>query len=270
MGETKLKAAAVQLASGDNKDKNIARATELVTEAINAGADFIVLPETFNYRGDAPVLAPIAEEIPGKSLLPLVDLAKRHKVWILAGSIYEKTSDSPLPYNASVVIDSAGKIIAKYRKIHRFDISIEGKEIMESKRNSAGKDIVITEVAGIKTGLSICYDVRFPEVYRKYSERGVELLCIPSSFTAPTGELHWEVLVRARAMENQCFVIAPNQSGVGNGGIRTYGNSMIVDPLGRIMARASRDNEEIIYATLDMTDLHEIRRNLPVLQHRRL
>jgi len=270
MGKKRLKAAAVQLASDDNKERNVARAVKFVKQAISAGAELVVLPETFNYRGDAKDLAPIAEEIPGKSLLPLIDLAKKHSVWILAGSVYEKARNSTKPYNTSVLIDNSGDIVAKYRKIHRFDISIDGKEILESKRNLAGKEIVVAEIDGIKVGLSVCYDVRFPELYRKYSEKGVELICIPSSFTAPTGEAHWEVLVRARAIENQCFVIAPNQSGVGAGGVRTFGNSMIVDPWGRIMTRAAQDSEEVIYANLDLAELHETRKNLPALEHRRL
>ncbi len=270
MKKRKLKVAAIQLASNDSKERNISHTVKFVKEAIASEAEFIVLPETFNYRGDSEDLNFIAEKIPGESLLCLIDLAKQHNVWILAGTIYEKVMNSVKPYNTSVLIDNLGNIKAKYRKIHQFDVSIEGKEILESKRNLAGKRIVLSSIAGIKTGLSVCYDLRFPELFRKYSEKGVELICAPSSFTAVTGEAHWEVLVRARAIENQCFVIAPNQSGLGSDSVMTFGNSMIVDPWGKIMARAAKDGEEVIYADLDFDKLYEIRKALPVLKHKKL
>ena len=270
MEKRKLKVAAIQLASNDNKASNVSHAVKFVKEAIAAEAEFIVLPETFNYRGDSEDSSFVAEEIEGESLLPLIDLAKRHNVWILAGSIYEKVVNSAKPYNTSVLIDNLGNTKDKYRKIHLFDVSIEGKEILESKRNLAGKEIVLSSINGIKIGLSVCYDIRFPELFRKYSERGVELICIPSSFTALTGEAHWEVLVRARAIENQCFVIAPNQSGIGTGRVMTFGNSIIVDPWGRMLARAAKEGEEVIYADLSFDELYEIRRNLPALKHRKV
>lgn len=266
----RLKVAAVQLDSNENKKRNISHTVKFVKEAIASKAEFIVLPETFNYRGDSKDLNSISEKIPGESLLPLIDLAKRYNVWILAGSIYEKAMNSVKPYNTSALIDNLGNIKAKYRKIHQFDISIEGKNISESKRNLAGKEIVISSINGLKIGLSICYDIRFPEMYRKYSEEGVELICAPSSFTAQTGQAHWEVLVRARSIENQCFVVAPNQSGVGTDSVMTFGNSMIADPWGRILARAVKQGEEVIYADLDFGELHEIRKSLPVLKHREL
>lgn len=270
MKKRKLRAAAIQLASNDNKKRNIARAVRFGKEAAAAGAEFIVFPETFNYRGDTLGLALVAEEIPGESLLPLIDLAKKHHVWILAGSIYEKARNSTKLYNTSVLINNYGDIIAQYRKIHQFDVFLEGKEILESKLYLAGEKSVIAKINNIKIGLSICYDIRFPELYRSYSKNGVEIICIPSSFTKPTGKAHWEVLVRARAIENQCFVVAPNQSGIGLGGVRTFGNSMIVGPWGRILASASEHGEEVIYANLDLGQLYEIRKNFPVLQQRKL
>ena len=266
----KLKVAAIQLDSNDNKKRNISHTVKLVKKAIASKTEFIVLPETFNYRGDSKDLNSIAEEIPGESLLPLIGLAKQYNVWILAGSIYEKIKNSVKPYNTSVLIDNFGNITAKYRKMHRFDVSIEGKEMLESKRNLAGKGITIASINGIKIGLSVCYDIRFPELFRKYSKRGVELICIPSSFTARTGEAHWEVLVRARAIENQCFVIAPNQSGVGTDSVVTFGNSMVVDPWGKILARAAKEGEEVIYADLYFDELDEIRKSFPVLEHKRV
>lgn len=266
----KLKVAAVQLASSDNKGDNISQAVKLVKEAIGHKAEFVVLPETFDYRGSNKYLNLISEEIPGAALLPLMELAKQHSVWILAGSIHEKRPDSPKPYNSSVLIDSSGRLKAKYRKMHLFDISFGDKVIAESDNYTTGKEIITSAIDGIKIGLSICYDIRFPELYRKYSENYVDLITIPSSFTARTGEAHWEVLVRARAIENLCFVIAPNQSGVGSGAVKTYGNSMIVDPWGRVLARAAQHGQEVIYADLDFNELEQIRKNLPALEHRRL
>lgn len=266
----RLKVAAVQLSSNENKERNISQAVKLIKEAITSEAEFIVLPETFNYRGEGNKLSSVSEKIPGKSLLPLIELAKQNKVWILAGSIYEKVKDPSKVYNTSVIIDNYGEIQGRYRKIHLFDVKVMGKEIIESNQYLAGKKIVVSSIEGIKVGLSICYDLRFPELYRKYSTKGVEVICIPSSFTAHTGEAHWEVLVRARAIENQCYVIAPNQAGIGLGSVMTYGNSMIVDPWGRILAQASEDREEVVYANLDLDELDRIRKNFPVLAHRRL
>ena len=264
------KVAAVQLSSDENKEKNISRAVELVQEAIAHEAEFIVLPETFDYRGGSKDSSSVAEEIPGQSLLPLIELARQHRVWILAGSIHERTTSCARPYNTSVLIDDAGQLKARYRKIHLFDISLEDKVILESERYAAGEEVVTASIDGIKVGLTICYDLRFPELYRELSERGVELVTVPSSFTSVTGEAHWEVLVRARAIENQCFVVAPNQSGIGAGSVATFGNSMIVDPWGTVLARASEHGEEVVYADLDFDMLTQVRKGLPALQHKRL
>ncbi len=265
-----MRAAAVQLSSGADKVANIARAVELTKQAIAHKARLIVLPETFDYRGDRADPGPASEEIPGESLLPLIELARQHGLWIVAGSFHEKYAGFAKPYNTSVLIDNRGRITAKYRKIHLFDTSIGGKSISESSCYTPGKKGVVSSIDGIKVGLSICYDVRFPELYREYSANGAELLTIPSSFTTPTGEAHWEVLVRARAIENQCFVVAPNQSGIGSGSIATYGNSMIVDPWGRVLARASNQAEEVVCADLNFDELRQVRQTLPALQHRKL
>lgn len=265
-----MRAAAVQLSSGADKGANIARAVELTKQAIAQRAQLIVLPETFDYRGDCADPDSKSEEIPGESLRPLIQLAGQHRVWIVAGSIHEKQAGFTKPYNTSVLIDNRGTITAKYRKVHLFDTSIGGKSISESSCYTPGKKGVVSSIDGIKVGLSICYDVRFPELYREYSANGVDLITIPSSFTTPTGEAHWEVLVRARAIENQCFVIAPNQSGVGSGSIPTYGNSMIVDSWGRVLAQASDRGEQIICADLDFGELRQVRESLPALQHRKL
>lgn len=263
-----LAVALVQMASGECKEDNVATAIRLVIAAAQAKAKFILLPEVFTYRGETP--ATQAESLDGDTLVRLRKIARQYKVWILAGSIGEKIGESAHIYNTSALIDPRGIITAAYRKIHLFDAEINGMVIRESERYVAGTHPVMAEVTGRITGLSICYDLRFPELYRSYSADGAQMLCVPSSFTVKTGADHWEVLLRARAIENQCFVLAPNQYGQGTAGVETFGNSMVIDPWGRILARASADKEEIVYATLDFAVLAYIRSSLPALSHRRL
>ena len=261
--------------SGQDKEKNLKQAEKLITSAIKRKAKFIVLPEVFNYRGKLSEAMKVAELIPGYSTKIISRLAKKYKVWILIGSLLEtvRAGLKPAfskPFNTSVLINPQGKITAKYRKIHLFDIKLKGKEILESSRNQAGKNPKLTKVENVKVGLSICYDLRFPELYRHYSKGGAEIICIPSSFTKSTGEAHWHTLIKARAIENFAYVIAPNQAGTGSGGIKTYGHSLIVDPWGKVLAEASANKEEVIFAEIDLDYLEKIRKNLPALEHRKL
>ncbi len=272
----KLKVAVVQMTSGSDKDKNLDSAIKLINYAIKKEAEFIALPEVFNFRGNLDEAGKAAEEIPGPSTKIISKIAKENKAWILIGSmmevqtLHETSNKKSKPYNASVLINPKGEIIAKYRKIHLFDIKLKGKEILESSRNQAGEESCLTEVSGIKTALSVCYDLRFPELFRKYSKNGAKIICVPSSFTKVTGEAHWEVLLRARAIENLCYVIAPNQAGIGSGGVKTYGHSMIIDPWGKILAEAPDSGEAVITADLAFTYLNKIRENLPCLKHRKM
>lgn len=264
-----LAVAVVQMASGPDKRENVVRAVELIGHAADTGASVIALPETFDYRGDELDLKAIAEVLPGSALQPLMAVAKERRVWILAGSIHESDPAGGMPFNTSVLINPQGEMAAKYRKIHLFDIAIGDRSVTESAKYQRGSEVVYADVAGVRAGLTICYDLRFPEQYRLLADAGSDVVFIPSSFTAPTGEAHWEVLVRARAIENQCFVIAPGQAGIGAGGIATYGNSMIVDPWGRILARAPAEAETIISAVLDFDAMAGIRRRLPALDNRK-
>ena len=271
---TKLKIAAIQMKSGSDKEKNLAQAKKLITLAVKKKAKFIVLPEVFNYRGNLNEVVRFAENIPGYSTSLISQLAKKYKIWILIGSLLETVGagrDLPSkPFNTSVLINPNGKIIAKYRKIHLFDIRLKGKQILESSRNQAGKNPKLAKIENIKVGLSICYDLRFPELYRYYSTNGAKIICIPSSFTKPTGEAHWHTLIKARAIENFAYVIAPNQAGIGSGGIKTYGHSLIVDPWGKVLAEGSANNEEVIFSEIDLDYLEKIRKNLPALEHRKI
>ncbi|HOW35311.1 MAG TPA: carbon-nitrogen hydrolase family protein [Candidatus Omnitrophota bacterium] len=261
-----MKTALIQTNPTDDKKKNIRRALMLVRRAISCKAKFILLPEVFNYRGPADKrdgFYRIAELIPGESTRPFIELARVHKVFILAGSIYEKAPGGKRVFNASIFINDRGKIIAKYRKIHLFDAVVDGKRIKESKYFLAGRYPRTTRAKDFKVGMSICYDVRFPELFKGYGAKGANILCIPSSFTKTTGRAHWEILLRARAIENLCYVLAPNQAGQGQGSVVSYGNSMAVDPWGKVIARAGGEKEEIIYADLSLEAVKRARKTLP-------
>ena len=251
--------------STDDKRRNIARAVQMVSRAIAAKAEFISLPEVFNYRGllDEATRKIIAEDIPGESTLPFFNLAKKHKVFILIGSIYERAANTTKVYNTSILIDDHGRAHAKYRKIHLFNAVIGKRPVQESKAFLAGQQPQITKVKDYKIGLTICYDLRFPDLYQTYGKREAHVLSIPSSFTFMTGRAHWKVLLRARAIENLCYVLAPNQIGTDARGITTYGHSMIIDPWGNILAEASEDKEEIVYANLDFKEIKRVRKILP-------
>lgn len=262
-----MKVAVIQMNSVDDKRQNIARALQLVSRAIKAKAKFIALPEVFNYRGPLNEANRefVAEDIPGESTQIFMDLAKGRKVFILIGSIYERVKSSPKVYNASVLINDQGKVQAKYRKIHLFDAVIGKRAVKESKSFLAGDYPCLAKVGDYTFGLSICYDLRFPNLYQRYAQMGALVLSVPSSFTFMTGRAHWEVLLRARAIENLSYVLAPNQVGRNAEGIPSYGHSMIIGPWGNILAEASENKEEIIYAQLDFKEIKQARRILPAL-----
>ena len=200
----------------------------------------------------------------------MADLARSCGVFICMGSIIEAIPGDPQGYNTSCLIDPAGQIIARYRKIHLFDIDLPGRvTVRESDDRRPGADVVTVPTPFGTVGMSICYDLRFPELYRQLAAAGAELLVIPAAFTFPTGAAHWEVLCRARAIENQCWVIAANQSGTSPHGFADYGHSLIVDPWGTVVAQAG-DGPGVIVATIDRKRTAQVRRELPCLQHRRL
>lgn len=265
-----MKVALIQLNAGEDKEKNIDKAVTFVLRAIRARAKWILLPEVFNYRGplDRRILAEkVAEPVPGESIIPLLQLAREHRVFILAGSIYEKIKGSARCFNTSLLINETGRLSARYRKRHLFKAILRGKEIQESKNFLAGKRLATGRVSDFKVGMTVCYDLRFPGLFGEYARRGCDVLTVPASFTSQTGEAHWEVLLRARAIENLSYILAPNQCGTTPNGVRTYGNSMVIDPWGRILARAATDGEEIIYAELQRETLKTARAALPAVRH---
>jgi len=263
-------AACVQMRSGDDKTHNVAAAVAHVETAAAAGAQLVVLPETFSWRGPAARDQDEAEPLAGPTLARLADVARRLRVTLVAGSILERAGDGASPFNTSVVLGPDGRTLASYRKVHLFDVAIPGKvEVRESARRGRGGDVICVDAGIARLGLSVCYDLRFPELYRALTRAGAELLCVPSAFTFPTGAAHWEVLLRARAIENQCWLLAANQHGPSGLGHADYGHSMIVDPWGTVVACAS-DGERVITAEIDLGLLAKVRREMPCLEHARL
>ncbi len=260
-----MKVAVIQLNAGADKKRNIGRAVCLVQRAVKAGAQWILLPEAFNYRGKNVIHEKNSEKIPGESTTPFFELAKENSVFILAGSICEKIKGKRKVCNTSLLIDRNGKIAVKYRKINLFDAVIGRKVLQESKRFIPGRRIATARVGNFNIGLTICYDLRFPALYRAYARRGCHAITVPSSFTKKTGQAHWEILLRARAIENSCYVLAPNQTGKDARGVAAYGNSMIVNPWGEVLARASAGSEEIIFANIHMAAIQQAKVILPSL-----
>ncbi len=261
-------AAAVQLAAGADKPANLERAVTLIQRAADAGAQLVVLPEVCLWRGLQADEPQQAETIPGPSSQRFAAVAAERRIHLLAGSLLE-SSDDGRAYNTSLLFGPDGSTLGCYRKIHLFDVDLPGRvSIRESDTRRPGEVPVVapTELGGM--GLSVCYDVRFPELYRHLARAGAEVLCVPAAFTFVTGAAHWEVLLRARAIENQCYVIAANQFGTG-GGVPCYGNSMIIDPWGTVLARGG-EGERIIFAEIDRAYLRQVRSELPSLRHARL
>ncbi|HXF73618.1 MAG TPA: carbon-nitrogen hydrolase family protein [Actinomycetota bacterium] len=266
-----MRVAVCQMNPGEDVEKNLRAAEELLAEAAGAGADLAGLPELFVYMGPAARHAEVAEEVPGPTSARLAEAARRHGMWVLGGSIYER--DGERIFNTSLLFDRRGELVARYRKIHLFDVDLPGQPpIRESATLSPGDQVVTADVEGVRAGLSICYDVRFPELYRMLVAQGAELLLVPAAFTEETGRDHWEVLLRARAIEDQCFVVAPAQWGPWGPpeeNRRCHGDSLIVDPWGRVLARLD-EGVGVAWADLDLAELRRVRERLPALRHRRL
>lgn len=265
-----LPVAVIQMDAGEDVAANVATAEHLTRVAARAGARFIALPEMYHFRSTGQPAKLPGETIPGPSTRGLQALAAQFGTAILAGSVCETIEGNYRVHNTSVLIGPDGAVVATYRKIHLFDVEVDGVAIRESDWYVPGDTPVSAEVLGHSIGLSICYDLRFPELYRRHADHRVEMLTVPASFTATSGAAHWESLLRARAIENQAFVLAPGQTGPGSGGVMTYGNSMIVDPWGVVLGRGCEVGNEIVTATLDFGRLREVRRRLPALEHRRL
>ncbi len=265
-----MRVAAVQLNSDGDKARNLGVAERLVRAAAADGAELVSLPEKWNLLAAGEEMAAGAEALDGPSLAAARTWARELGIHLLAGSIAERGDDqtSGRAFNTSVLIGPDGADLATYRKIHMFDVEAGGVSYRESEHEQPGGEIVSGKLDGLELGLSVCYDLRFPELYRILAVRGARLIAVPSAFTAATGRDHWEVLLRARAIENQVFVLAPNQVGEAAPHYSSYGRSAIVDPWGVVLAMAP-DEECFVAAELDLVAQERTREQLPSLANRR-
>jgi predicted amidohydrolase len=264
-----MRAAAVQLSSTPDRDRNLEAADRLTREAAARGAELVVLPEKWPVLGTPEQTAAGAQPLDGPALNWARDAARELGIDLVAGSIAERVDGADRGANTSVHVGPDGEDRAVYRKIHMFDVEVGGRTYRESEHEEGGDEVVLSETAGgVELGLTVCYDLRFPELYRILAVRGARVITVPAAFTLATTRDHWEVLLRARAIEDQAFVIAPNQIGEHARGYRSGGRSMIVDPWGVVLAQAP-DGETFITAELDLERQAEIRRTLPSLANRR-
>ena len=264
-----LNVAIIQMNSQDDKQANVAAALDLIDRAAATGARLIALPEVWPYLGPDDVNRDQAETIPGPITEALAQRARRHGVYIHGGSIYETRPGDPGIYNTTVVVDPTGEIIARYSKIHMYDVVLDGVATYEESATvTPGDEIAITEIDGVPVGLTICYDLRFPELFRILALKGAQAIMLPAAFTLMTGKDHWETLIRARAIENGLYVIAPAQWGTHPPGNWCYGRSMVVDPWGTVLTTAS-DGVGTAYATVDLSRVTTVRRQIPSVANRR-
>lgn len=257
------------LASSDKAD-NLRRAEALVARAASAGASFVALPELFFWRGPAAEEKAAAEELDGPTARRLGALARRHGITLLGGSILEALAGEERVHNTSLLFGPDGTLLARYRKIHLFDVTVEGApSLQESRTRKPGDEVVVARSPAAMVGMAVCYDLRFPLLFRRLALGGAELVTLPAAFLEKTGRAHWESLIRARAIENGVFVVAPDQCGAGPDGMRCHGHSMVVDPWGEILAEAGEE-EELVLADVDLRRIAEVRAQIPTLAHRRL
>ncbi|WP_433387038.1 carbon-nitrogen hydrolase family protein [Micromonospora sp. KLBMP9576] len=265
-----MRVAVCQLNSREDREANLAAAEAVLQRAADAGADLALLPECVDYLGPTRGL-PAPEPVDGEVGRFFAGVARRLGIWLIAGSIRERGPDPDHAWNTSLVFDRSGTLAASYRKIHLYDVEIPGRvSYLESATVAPGEQPVVVDVEGLRVGLSICYDLRFPELYRQLVIEGdAHLLVVPAAFTLHTGRDHWEVLLRARAIENQCFVAAAGQTGDHEPGRSCYGRSMVVDPWGTVLTQVP-DGPGLAVADIDLNRLRSIRAELPSLANRRL
>jgi len=265
--------ACIQMASSPNVGANLLEAERLINEAAGRGARLVVLPENFAIMGinEREKVAVREAEGIGEMQTFLAEQALRHGIWLVGGTIPMTASADDKVRAACLVYNDKGKQVARYDKIHLFDVEIvdSNEQYTESETIEPGDEVVVIDTPFGRMGLAVCYDLRFPEMFRQQLDAGMEILVIPSAFTAITGRAHWEVLVRARAIENLCYVIAPDQGGYHLSGRETYGNSMIVDPWGTVLNRLAR-GPGVVSADIEIERLESARKNFPVIEHRRL
>lgn len=266
-----MKIAALQMVSTPDVDRNLDAAGRLIARAAREGAGLVALPEYFCLLGqsdrDKLAVAEIAGDGPIQSML--ADAARAHGLWVIGGTLPMRTEDPERVMNANCVFAPDGRLAARYDKIHLFRYDNGRERYDEGRVLRAGSEPVAVQADALRVGLSVCYDLRFPELYRRLARPPCDLISVPSAFTYTTGQAHWELLLRTRAVENQCYVIAPAQGGTHENGRRTWGHSMIVDPWGEVLA-VEPEGEAVVMAELDLEKIAQVRRQLPALEHRRI
>lgn len=272
MPDKAIRAAVIQLSSGDDKQENLSRVAALIGEAAEDGCRLALLPENFCFMGadEQAKLAAAEDQHDSPALRFLAGLARHHQMTLIGGTLALKTGDSDKIRNSCPLFNPSGDMIACYEKMHLFDVTLPEEKYRESDTVEAGVSPESADIDGWKIGLSVCYDLRFPELYRHYSSIGCNILSVPAAFTVPTGKAHWETLLRARAIENFSYLLAAGQCGSHPGGRKTWGHSMIVDPWGEVIAVKTDDSEGFIAADLSLDHLERIRAAIPALTHRRI
>jgi predicted amidohydrolase len=263
--------AALQTVATPSVERNLEAARRLIAEAADQGAELVALPEYFCFMGHSDRDKLALAETPGDGPIQqmLAETAQRHKLWVVGGTLPLKTGSADRVFNACCVYSPAGQLVARYDKIHLFRYDNGRESHDEGRVLQAGSTPVGCDVGGLRLGLSICYDLRFPELYRRLMSPACDLIAVPAAFTHTTGRVHWEVLLRARAIENQCYVIAPAQGGLHENGRRTFGHSLIVDPWGELLS-LREEGEGVVMAELDVARIAAVRAQLPALTHRLL
>jgi predicted amidohydrolase len=269
-GEPVVRVGAIQAASGEDVDANLDAAEALVEEAVARGARYVLTPEYLNYYGRAGGFEAVAESIPGPTTRRLGEVARRRAVSVHVGSLLERGPAPGRFYNTSVLLGRDGEVAAQYRKIHLFDIDAPGEvAYRESERIAPGGEVVVAPAEGMRVGMSICFDLRFPELYLALAARGSDVVAVPAAFTEATGRVHWELLVRARALDTLAFVVAAAQSSHHEGAVATWGHSMVVGPWGEILAAADHDGPGVVVADLDLAQVTRRRAQLDLVHLRR-
>ncbi|HID80949.1 MAG TPA: carbon-nitrogen hydrolase family protein [Chromatiales bacterium] len=266
--------AAIQMSSGPQLPANLLEAERLIIQAVKQGARFIVLPENFALMGMTEQDKLEFKESPGTGQLQefLSAQASKHKIWLLGGTIPLESLDPEKVYAASLLFNDKGEQVARYDKIHLFDVQLPDadEQYHESATTAHGDQVIVTDTDFGRVGIAVCYDLRFPEQFRSMQEMGAEIILLPAAFTMRTGKAHWELLLRARAVENLCYVVAAGQGGFHINGRATYGHSMIVDPWGSVIKTCDNSSPGVVVAPLNLDQLRAVRKNFPVLMHRKL
>lgn len=263
-----IRVAAVQLTATQDRDRNLEHARALMTQAVEQDAQIVALPENFSFMGSDDAKRGAVEDVEtGASVRFLRDFARDHSVAIIGGSVPLRVDDPNKVANACLVTSPSGEVLARYDKMHMFDVEVDGTDsYAESSFIQPGSEVVEVDLLGVTMGVTICYDLRFPELYRALAVRGARVIFVPAAFTVPTGKAHWATLLRARAIENTCYIVAIGQTGHHYGDRHTYGHSMVIDPWGEVVVEAGEE-PSVVVADIDLNRVRDTRRRIPSLSN---